>query len=258
MKRKVYICLLLLLLFPISTSAQMLDAESLPNNLREDLLLNTGFFEGEQAYSTVAGNFDGQGISFGILQFNLGQNTLEPLLEEYIRNYPRDFETIFGEEKSQTLKQILKESHNTQRKWATTISIPGQAHKLKPDWQQAFEQMGKTKENQQIQRKYALVYIELALGISQQLGIKSTQGLAFSFDQIVNDGSFPQYKDVKKEVGARGNIDDKERLQIILRFIKKGVQYERRDLIFRGSGLYFGRDYKINNYGQLSYRNNWR
>jgi hypothetical protein len=236
----------------------MLDADSIPNNLREDLLLNTGFFEGEQAYSTVAGNFDGQGISFGILQFNLGQNTLEPLLEEYIRNYPRDFETIFGVEKSQTLKQILKESHNNQRNWATTISIPGQAHRLKPDWQQAFEQMGKTKENQQIQRKYALYYIEKAIESSHDFGIKSTQGLAFSFDQMVNDGNFPNNNEIKKELLARGNIDDKERLQFILRFIKKGIQQERRDLIFRGSGLYFGRDYEIKNYGQLSYRNNWR
>jgi hypothetical protein len=49
---------------------------ALTDSLKDKLLRNTGFFEGNDGYSTVSGNFDGQGISFGIIQYNFGQGTL--------------------------------------------------------------------------------------------------------------------------------------------------------------------------------------
>lgn len=36
-------------------------------------------FEGS-SYTKLSGNFDGQGISYGLLQWNFGQGTLQPLL----------------------------------------------------------------------------------------------------------------------------------------------------------------------------------
>lgn len=44
------------------------DLMSISENLKEKLLKNTGFFEGEKGYSSVAGNGgDQQGMSFGII-----------------------------------------------------------------------------------------------------------------------------------------------------------------------------------------------
>jgi hypothetical protein len=40
----------------------------------------TGSYEGESGWNTISGNSDGQGLSLGLLQQNLGQGTLQPLL----------------------------------------------------------------------------------------------------------------------------------------------------------------------------------
>jgi hypothetical protein len=48
-------------------------------NLQLALEITAGFEGG--GFDNVAGNFDGQGISAGILQWNLGQGTLQPLLQ---------------------------------------------------------------------------------------------------------------------------------------------------------------------------------
>ena len=38
-------------------------------------------------FSCVTGDFDGQGISFGALQWNFGQGSLQPILERMLRNH---------------------------------------------------------------------------------------------------------------------------------------------------------------------------
>lgn len=52
-------------------------------NLLEVCLEVSGAFENGEgsSYSTVSGNFDGQGLSVGILQWNAGQGTLQSLLQ---------------------------------------------------------------------------------------------------------------------------------------------------------------------------------
>ena len=49
------------------------------------LALNvTGSFEGVGGWENLAGNFDGQGISLGLNQQNLGQGTLQPIFKTMI------------------------------------------------------------------------------------------------------------------------------------------------------------------------------
>ncbi len=57
-------------------------SQTLPLIEREmlQLALNiTGSFEGHNSWGTLTGNFDGQGLSMGLLQQNLGQGSLQPL-----------------------------------------------------------------------------------------------------------------------------------------------------------------------------------
>src|SRR5262245_9926790 len=59
----------------------------------------TGAFETSsgfpECYCGLAGNFDKQGISFGVLQWNLGQGTLQPLLSEMVTEHRDVAGTIF-------------------------------------------------------------------------------------------------------------------------------------------------------------------
>lgn len=96
---------------------------AISDNLKDKLLLNTGFFEGNDDYSTTTGNFDGQGISFGIIQFNFGQSTLQPLLTEYINNHEGEFNDVFGSTKAATLKDVvLNKTKAQQISWGDSIS----------------------------------------------------------------------------------------------------------------------------------------
>jgi hypothetical protein len=56
------------------------------SKLKRSILSMTGTFETSQkppeCFGVVTGNFDGQGLSAGVLQWNLGQGTLQPILKE--------------------------------------------------------------------------------------------------------------------------------------------------------------------------------
>jgi hypothetical protein len=59
---------------------------SLDEQMYFALALNvTGSFEGNVGWKNLAGNFDGQGISMGLMQQNLGQGTLQPLWIEALQ-----------------------------------------------------------------------------------------------------------------------------------------------------------------------------
>lgn len=55
----------------------------------------TGSFEGTKGWQNLANNFDGQGMSLGLLQQNLGQSTLQPLFEKMRQNHKTDWTALF-------------------------------------------------------------------------------------------------------------------------------------------------------------------
>lgn len=83
------------------------------------LALNiTGSFEGTVGWKNITGNFDGQGISLGLLQQNLGQGTLQPLLVEMYRQDLSTMQTHFSSSKLNSMQSMLE-------KWLnSTILIP--------------------------------------------------------------------------------------------------------------------------------------
>ncbi|HZT35291.1 MAG TPA: hypothetical protein VFA15_05200, partial [Nitrososphaera sp.] len=81
-------------------TGRLLSNERLPMPLAESfaeriMRLVIAFEHGEsttdEAFGTVAGDFDGQGLSFGLLQWNLGRCTLQPLLRAFQRTDPARF-----------------------------------------------------------------------------------------------------------------------------------------------------------------------
>ncbi|MBN8537795.1 MAG: hypothetical protein J0M15_12140 [Deltaproteobacteria bacterium] len=55
------------------------------------LVLNiSGSFEGLSSWANLSNNFDGMGISLGILQQNLGMGSLQPILAEFFSILPKD------------------------------------------------------------------------------------------------------------------------------------------------------------------------
>ncbi|WP_262401239.1 hypothetical protein [Aggregatibacter actinomycetemcomitans] len=67
---------------------------------REIALQVSGGFEGKTPrYDTLADNFDGAGMSWGIIQFNFGQDTLGPLLRKMRAKNLTAFNSAFSSHK---------------------------------------------------------------------------------------------------------------------------------------------------------------
>ncbi len=74
------------------------------------LALNiTGSFEGHLAWSTIANNSDGMGMSLGLLQQNFGSGTLQPLLIEMKKTEPAIFAATFSLNHKNSLVGMLNQ-----------------------------------------------------------------------------------------------------------------------------------------------------
>lgn len=60
------------------------------------LFITAGFENGNPSFGKCADNFDGMGMSFGLIQWNFGMNTLGPILKEMHDVDPQAFEAAFA------------------------------------------------------------------------------------------------------------------------------------------------------------------
>jgi hypothetical protein len=102
----------------------------------------------------LSGDFDGQGISFGVLQWNIGQGTLQTLLAQMDQNHADILGQIFGANYS-TFVAVLGESRDEQLVWARSIQDPIK-HALFEPWQGQFKTLGRRSRNSRISRRKAL------------------------------------------------------------------------------------------------------
>ncbi|MDD1622290.1 MAG: hypothetical protein LUQ11_12500 [Methylococcaceae bacterium] len=121
---------------------------------QEMALKITTVFEGGKSmnYQALADDFDGQGTSFGLIQWNFGQNTLGPLLTKMLNRNPTAFANCFGADSDyQTLKSaLIANDKDSQLKWARdTIKQHRKA------WSQAFKNIGAVSDFNKIQRDEA-------------------------------------------------------------------------------------------------------
>jgi len=113
----------------------------------------TGAFETDAAvpecFAGLSGNFDGQGISFGALQWNLGQGTLQPLLRQMDTQSPAVVDEIFGP-RGPELRAMLAARRDEQLAWAVSIQDRQRSVVIEP-WRGLFKTLGRRGEFQVIQ-----------------------------------------------------------------------------------------------------------
>lgn len=203
------------------------------------------------------------GLSFGIIQFNLGKGTLQPILKDYIKKYESEFKDIFGSSKAKTLKEVVFDYTKSQQvKWGDSITVSRKTGEVRTEWRDPFKKMGSKQNNRNLQVLYAKDYFDRAESFAEKFGIISTQGLAFLFDHAVQSWSFNKSHSTieeqideldrahKKQEGVR--LPDEDRLSVLLDYIDSGDESDRRRAIKNGSGYVHGKQYNIANFG-LSY-----
>jgi hypothetical protein len=158
--------------------------------LDHQCLALTGAFETNQpppdCFAGLSGDFDGQGLSFGVIQWNIGQGSLQPLLAEMNSNHPDILGQIFGSNYS-TMVAMLGETPDEQLAWARSIQDP-QRHALFEPWAGQFKTLGRQQEFQDIEAKYAAGLFRQAMALCNDFGVTSQRAAALMFDIKVQNG----------------------------------------------------------------------
>ena len=163
--------------------------------LDHQCLALTGAFETNhpppECFAGLSGDFDGQGISFGVVQWNLGQGSLQPLLEEMSQNHPDILGQIFGPNYS-ALVAMLAETRDEQLAWARSIQDPIKNIVFEP-WQGQFKTLGRQQEFQDIEAKYAAGLFQKGLALCNDFGVSSQRAAALMFDLYVQNGGIKSW-----------------------------------------------------------------
>jgi hypothetical protein len=160
----------------------------------------TGSFETGKGvpacFAGLGGDFDGQGISFGALQWNFGQNSLQPLLLEMIEKHPKVMKEIFGTNFG-TLQIALNSDKQKLMTFARSIQHPVK-HFIYKSWKEVFKSLGRRPEFQNIQVNHASRLFKSALRLCKEYGFWSERAVSLMFDIRVQNGSIN--KSVKTKI----------------------------------------------------------
>jgi hypothetical protein len=206
------------------TRASLFGTEPIPEptiiqeSLRQKCLALTGSFETGKmppdCFTGISGDFDGQGMSYGALQWNFGQQSLQPLLKEMNTTYPSMLQEIFAQA-YQPLVDVLGKNLQAQMAWVRSIQHPVQHFVFEP-WRGFFKTLGRTPEFQGIQVKYAEHLQQKAFNLCQEYQLWSPRAEALMFDIVVQNGSISAVvrQTIMQEIGNLRPELDREALEL--------------------------------------------
>lgn len=160
----------------------------------------TSLFEtGERGgFYGLAGNFDGQGLSFGLVNWTIGTGSLQPLLRDFAREHPAHWAWIFGADASSFLqliarkgKEAIKEQLRFSIQQMNTLSAGARGKRIwtvRQPWAGYFKRLSQDPAFQQIQIRYVRELLACAGDYCRQFRLTSEQAFCFMFDAVASHG----------------------------------------------------------------------
>lgn len=220
----------------------------------------TGSFETNapvpECFAGLSGDFDGQGMSMGVCQWNIGQGSLQPLLKKMDEEHCEVAKGIFHDDYP-VFATWLGEERETQLEWIRGLQDP--RHNLAEPWRGYFKALGRTEEFQQIQADAADRLFKKGLTLRKKYSLMSDRAAALMFDILVQNGSIGSITEAQILADcARLNVSlpaeqlEVERMKIIANRRAEAAKAEwvedvrRRKLtIATGEGTVHGRYYNL-------------
>jgi hypothetical protein len=241
------------------------DVASKESDQNRKILSLTTYFETnkkiDDAFKIVAGNFDGQGISFGCLQWNFGQQTLQPIFLKYFES---DDNSWRNDKNMVELYGVLKKPLAEQMNWILSIQKKkDKTWELFPDWIDTLKKLGTLTSNYQIEA--CEKRFEIAKDWCRDLGLISERAFSLMFDINVQNGTL--YKKIpsrnidvqaaiEKRITNAGAPGEEDKLVIIAEERSKAsapqwvpVVLSRKLTIARGQGKVYGAMVNLNDFG---------
>ena len=239
----------------------------------QDMALKiTTYFEGGKSmnYAALAGDFDGQGTSFGLIQWNFGSGTLGPLLKTMLEADQNAFSACFAEGAGyETLKTALVAGNQAEQiKWARDCIQTNRAA-----WADAFNKIGSDASFQEIQKEQAAAHYQpMVVSVLNDLRALSRsffakiefRTYAALFDLCVQQGSLHEANGGSKAIEQMKLRIANEKPSSQLEVMKIVVQERgltaatrwRNDCISRRMGILTGASYKATEGGEPVERTN--
>ena len=155
-------------------------------SLKDRSLQLTADFEGH-GYGKAEGDFDGCGLTWGIIGFTLKHGEVQKILNKISTDHSALLSACF-EQHTDSLIKMLSQSLKNQMKWARSISVGRNKAKIHPEWALAFKKLGETLECQAIQLKEVDKYWNIAQKDYSKFNLQTEQGMALCFDIAVQNG----------------------------------------------------------------------
>jgi Putative peptidoglycan binding domain len=146
----------------------------------------TSDFEGH-GFRTIVGNFDGAGLTWGIIGYTLQHGEIQNILNELQQRFPALIDSAFGELKPALLNQLGK-TREEQLEWANSISIGSNKVRVEEAWERAFSALGNDPHVQEIQLRRVKKYWDRAGRDAERFRLKTEAGIALCFDIAVQNG----------------------------------------------------------------------
>lgn len=158
-----------------------------PPGVRELALQVTAAFEGH-GFGFAQGNWDGAGITWGIVGFTLKHGGLARIVLRIHDDNPALLHEVFGA-RTEELLGVLGTPVVEQLAWADRISVGQGKTGLAEPWGAAFSRFGRFPEVQAVQLEFAdRGYFQPASTTARHLGLRTELGLALAFDIHVQNG----------------------------------------------------------------------
>lgn len=206
----------------------------------------------------LAGDFDGQVLSWGPLQWNLGRGTLQPLLRRIYELNPDHMEDAVGRTFTTAMRGDLIA-------FARTHILDGNLRPHKA-WSAAFRKLADLPEARQAFREHAEWYVKRATFDATRLRLVSERGWVLMLDTAVQNGGLrvhdhlPSYWSLLQP----DDIEEWQHLKALAKAISAhSLERWRSDVLSRKltiavrEGIVHGRRYDIYRDFRISHTVDW-
>lgn len=221
----------------------------------------TASFEGT-GFQLIEGNFDGAGLTWGIIGFTLMDGELGAILAEINTQCPEIVAQTFGHDADFILRiSGPATGANDKLAFANSISGPKPTYRVAEPWRTYFLDLGANRQVQrlQVQRARAKYWTDIALRDAKDLGLTEELDLLLVFDVAVQDGGMRS----KGRLAAAQNqlkpeMNAGQRRHVIGQIVADSIAGSFREDVLRrkmciatGNGTVHGSNYSLEAWGFL-------
>jgi len=176
----------------------------------------TADFEGH-GFGKAAGDFDGAGVTWGIIGFNLKSGTLSNILGEIDGRSRTLIDEAFGGLAGE-LRSVLQRPRSDQIAWGRSTSEGADRRRIRADWDGAFRRLGEHSEVKEIQLSHTRPYWQRAMADASRFDLTAELGLALCFDIAVQNGGIDAVRhesEIRVRLQAEGTVPERRVREVI-------------------------------------------